>query len=581
MKIVCDNCTTKYQIADEKVSGKAFKIRCKKCGHVIVVNKSPGEASSAQQAQPEPGAAPAEAAPPPAEPAPASDAVWHLVIDREQVGPMTAEEVKAKIKGGQVDAETYGWKEGFEDWLKLSAIDNFKGDFASRGSDDQATRRAEPAAIQQQQQQQPMADPGADLFGAAAAQAPRTASPAAPTLMTDNAGADVMAARAQAEPPMSSGQESEALGAGKGMKGARSENSVLFSLNNLSALAGGSENQGRAAPSAAADKPGYANVQSEASGLIDIRAMAAAHLSSSNQGGPSSNRGPDMLMGHDIAPVFAPVATNMLMPSAEPQGIPKWVFALVGVGGLAIVGMIVFLIIYLQAPTPPVVTTGPGTTGPGAVTAPGIQPGTAPTPSGPDTAAKPAAPSSGPTSPGSTATPPTKPSGSDSGSSRPSRPSRSDKGDKGDKPSKSKDSAPSAKPDKEPDIPAPPPKAEPPVKKEKPPKAKDDLDSLLDTASSGSGGKPKAAEKKDLPEQLSRDQISSGFKGAATSACKGEGASGIYNVKLTIGRNGRVSDANVVSGGDGKDCVAKAVKGAKFPEFSGDPMSLTYPFIVR
>ncbi len=34
MKIVCDNCATKYQIADEKVSGKAFKIRCKKCGAV-------------------------------------------------------------------------------------------------------------------------------------------------------------------------------------------------------------------------------------------------------------------------------------------------------------------------------------------------------------------------------------------------------------------------------------------------------------------------------------------------------------------------------------------------------------------
>lgn len=380
---------------------------------------------------------------------------------------------------------------------------------------------------------------------------------------------------------MSSGQESEALGAGKGMKGARSENSVLFSLNNLSALAGGSENQGRAAQSSAADKPGYANVQSEASGLIDIRAMAAAHLSSSNQGGPSNHRGPDMLMGHDIAPVFAPVATNMLMPSAEPQGIPKWVFALVGVGGLAIVGMIVFLIIYLQAPTPPVVATGPGTTSPGATPAPGTTVGTTPTPSGPDTVAKPATPSSGTTSPGTTATPPTKSPGSDSGSSRPSRPSRSDKGDKGDKPSKSKDSAPAAKPDKEPDIPAPPPKAEPPVKKDKPPKAKDDLDSLLDTASSGSGGKPKAAEKKDLPEQLSRDQISSGFKSANTSACKSEGASGIYNVKLTIGRNGRVSDANVVSGGDGKDCVGKAVKGAKFPEFSGDPMSLTYPFIVR
>ena len=37
MKIVCENCAAKYSIADEKVKGKAFKIRCKKCGESIVV----------------------------------------------------------------------------------------------------------------------------------------------------------------------------------------------------------------------------------------------------------------------------------------------------------------------------------------------------------------------------------------------------------------------------------------------------------------------------------------------------------------------------------------------------------------
>src|SRR5512137_2560772 len=37
MKIICDNCATKYSIADEKVRGKVFKIRCKKCSHIIVV----------------------------------------------------------------------------------------------------------------------------------------------------------------------------------------------------------------------------------------------------------------------------------------------------------------------------------------------------------------------------------------------------------------------------------------------------------------------------------------------------------------------------------------------------------------
>jgi len=112
--------------------------------------------------------------------------------------------------------------------------------------------------------------------------------------------------------------------------GARSENSVLFSLNNLSALAGNDSPNRPSHSQSQQDKPGYANVASEASGLIDIRAMAAATLSTNNYGGPSSNRGgPDMLIGADVAPVFAPVATNMLMPSAEPQGIPKWVFALV------------------------------------------------------------------------------------------------------------------------------------------------------------------------------------------------------------------------------------------------------------
>ena len=37
MRIVCDNCATKYSISDEKVRGKVFKIRCKNCSHVIIV----------------------------------------------------------------------------------------------------------------------------------------------------------------------------------------------------------------------------------------------------------------------------------------------------------------------------------------------------------------------------------------------------------------------------------------------------------------------------------------------------------------------------------------------------------------
>ena len=43
MKIVCDACSAKYSIADEKVRGKVFKISCKKCSNIIVVRGSTGD----------------------------------------------------------------------------------------------------------------------------------------------------------------------------------------------------------------------------------------------------------------------------------------------------------------------------------------------------------------------------------------------------------------------------------------------------------------------------------------------------------------------------------------------------------
>jgi len=141
MKIVCDNCTTKYQIATRRSVARRFKsgaeVRPCDCRQ-----QEPRRAST-QQPQPD-AAGPRESAPPAAESAPPSDAVWHLVIDREQVGPMTAEEVKAKDKASQVDAETYGWKEGF------GTGSSYRPSTTSRtircsGSDDQATRRAVPS----------------------------------------------------------------------------------------------------------------------------------------------------------------------------------------------------------------------------------------------------------------------------------------------------------------------------------------------------------------------------------------------------------------------------------------------------
>src|SRR5438552_14141678 len=166
MKIVCDNCATKYSIADDKVRGKVFKIRCKKCSHIIVVRGQGDGAAAAAEPAPkfdqketkvfDYSGADGEAAAAAGQAAPAAasgDApVWHLVIDREQVGPMTAEEVRQRFARGEVDGETYAWREGFGDWQKLSAIGDF-GDLqaapaASPGFDgNDSTARSDAADL--------------------------------------------------------------------------------------------------------------------------------------------------------------------------------------------------------------------------------------------------------------------------------------------------------------------------------------------------------------------------------------------------------------------------------------------------
>jgi len=62
----CDSCGRLYSIADEKVQGRSFRVKCKACDHTIVV-RGPGAASS-------PAIAPvaATSAPPPRPAAPAS-----------------------------------------------------------------------------------------------------------------------------------------------------------------------------------------------------------------------------------------------------------------------------------------------------------------------------------------------------------------------------------------------------------------------------------------------------------------------------------------------------------------------------
>jgi len=110
MKITCGSCAAKYTVSDEKVQGKTVKVKCRKCGAVIIVSSS-GEVQTTGGA-----AAQSEAGPPGAESFTVS------VTDTDQ-RTMTVPEIVEAYNEGVIDAETYVWAEGMDDWRPLKDVD--------------------------------------------------------------------------------------------------------------------------------------------------------------------------------------------------------------------------------------------------------------------------------------------------------------------------------------------------------------------------------------------------------------------------------------------------------------------------
>src|SRR6476660_7038708 len=54
MRFVCDSCRAQYMISDEKVGPNGVKVRCKKCGYVILVRKAEAPAAASAPMPPAP-----------------------------------------------------------------------------------------------------------------------------------------------------------------------------------------------------------------------------------------------------------------------------------------------------------------------------------------------------------------------------------------------------------------------------------------------------------------------------------------------------------------------------------------------
>lgn len=173
MKFLCGNCKAKYQIADAKVAGRTLRMKCRRCGHDILIQgegggggasrgvggstvsmpPSPSRGGAAKRPPPVPPPAPSAlgagfrrglSGPPEVPQRPAAHDQWHVAIHDVPVGPMSREELARKISAGAAGPQSLCWREGMDDWRPLEDVPDLAA-LLTRGGSRQGLRPV-PAA---------------------------------------------------------------------------------------------------------------------------------------------------------------------------------------------------------------------------------------------------------------------------------------------------------------------------------------------------------------------------------------------------------------------------------------------------
>jgi predicted Zn finger-like uncharacterized protein len=295
MKITCQSCQSKYNVADEKVAGKVVKIRCRKCGATIVVN---GAAAAIPNESHE-----ATDAPPPASTQAVSADPWHVNLAENDQRTMGLSQLVEAYNSGVVTQDTFVWTEGMSDWMPLGEVEAVLTALhqrASHGSNESnassGVDAAEAPQVAREVLSRAFASSAAPAYEAPAAFVASGASAAAPesgpraeprraAVKREGRGRDLFATgldHSQSAQDMQGSVQTSAPPMQPLMKplaheedlrpsddpnkltGERNENSVLFSLAVLTRTAE------ERAP-AFTDAP----ASSQDSGLIDLKALAA------------------------------------------------------------------------------------------------------------------------------------------------------------------------------------------------------------------------------------------------------------------------------------------------------------------
>lgn len=356
MKISCQSCGAKYNIADEKVRGKIVKIACKKCGARIEIDgREPAEQAQDQdetrvfdQAQ---------------APAPSAD-TWTVSIDDNDQREVTTAQLAELVQQGVATLDTFVWRDGMGDWQAVrdvAALQSVLGGASAPAPSAPPAAPAfpsEPPTAAYQAVQHDLPSNGGPLAAAAGgygSPAIETSQPA--RLGGSRRGGAVDLFASQAAPPEEEEVATSAAAAGGGMFGAvgaapmgggkpigaRNENSVLFSLSALTA----------SGPSPA---PSGAPSDDEKSGLIDIQKLAASAKPTNGAKDDRAklddimNLGGGGAFGSALgAPILAPPPAAALAESPaaaeEKKGGNKGlIIAMGGVVALLLVAVIVLLV---------------------------------------------------------------------------------------------------------------------------------------------------------------------------------------------------------------------------------------------
>jgi predicted Zn finger-like uncharacterized protein len=299
MKITCQSCQSKYNVADDKVTGKIVKIRCRKCGATIVVDGT-SAAAAGGHATPSGASSAAEAA---QAPAPAEGGPWHVNVSDNDQRTMTLSEIIDSYNASTITQETFIWTEGMEDWKPLKDVEAVVAALHDNaapasvaapsvfGVDVAVASMREPAAVREVEsaaravQKSPAAEGRPMAYASpldAPAEAPRT-EPKRAALKRETRGRDLFGGGAgdlqsshvandapggvlTSAPLMPQASLSLGDDAENKRTGERNENSVLFSLAMLT------KNADERAPAKPASRT---TANNEDSGLIDLKALAA------------------------------------------------------------------------------------------------------------------------------------------------------------------------------------------------------------------------------------------------------------------------------------------------------------------